>query len=93
MKQSTSSVLSLGSDVRNVEHEILGRRINDIGLTIPERMYTARHRNILRRAQEILDTVQESTGIAEFGDAEDFLKTLNCDCCNDGEEAFVRVLR
>ena len=83
MKQSHYSTLPLGSSEP---------RLPDAHLPTSERLHNVRLAIVVARAREILNTVQGSTGIAEFGDAEDFLKTLNCACCNDGEESafFVR---
>ena len=78
MKQSNYSTLTLGSSEP---------RLPDAHLPTSERLHNVRLAIVVARAREILNTVQGSTGIAEFGDAEDFLKTLNCACCNDGEES------
>ena len=84
MKQSNYSTLTLGSSEPRLS--------SDAHLPTRQRLHNVRLAIVVARAREILNTVQGSTGIAEFGDAEDFLKTLNCACCNDGEESafFVR---
>jgi len=85
MQQSNYSTLTLGS---------AEPRLSDAHLPTSERLHNARLALVVARAREILDTVQESTGIAEFGDAEDFRKVFSCDCCKGEESAFfVRQVR
>ena len=102
MKQSTHSRLTLGSgNIGMIEYELLDRRINDIGLTIPERLHTAKHRAILARAEEIRASMQDFLSL-DVSHAYDGIEhheyewgKLTCECCdsNSPRALYVRDLR